>query len=1186
MGNKLKYRIGLDIGIASVGWAVLEHDENDNPKRIVDLGVRVFDPAENPKDGTSLAVDRRVARGTRRRLRRRAFRIDRMRQYLTEHLLDNKSIVKEHNLNVYELRNKGLDEKLTNEELYYVIVHFTKHRGFKSNRKSDKSAENGKVLNAINANKEKMQQQGYRTIGEMIVKSDDYFTINPNTGTKEYFVRNHGDYSNCFLRADLQFELETILTNQCKLGNTKITSKFTDDVLEIFNSQRSFDDGPNDPSPYKSNFNVGYCTFEKDEKRAPKGTFSFEYFNALQKINNLKVYSSGLPKYDISTEMKQSLIGLIFKKGELKYSDIRKSLNMPIEYKFSNLSYSVKKNKDENKVLTQNDIIKNAEKQILCKFDKTKQYAKILGVNLSKENKDLFNAIGIVLSYRKSDDKRTALFNFKGNDNLFLVENVPNKIVSALKDANLSQEQIDKLNEIDTSKFGNLSIKAIDKINAYLEDGLTYDKACERAGYDFNKVSCGKQAKIKWVNLTEQGTNELQEITSPVVLRSVSQTIKVINAIINKYGSPCAIYVELAREIAMTRDERNKLDKKMKERQVDNEKYIKELKELGITNPTGQDIVKYRLYLEQGGKCAYSLKSFESVLGSVSNVFKDNNTQVDHIMPYSKCYDDSYNNKVLVLADENQKKGNRVPKEYMTDAQWQNFESWVKVNYANNNKKQARLLLQSSDPANINELNERALNDTKQTSRFILNMLRNHLIFAESSLSKKPVVAVNGAITSYLRKIWGITKIRFESDRHHALDACVIACANDRTIQKLTKYEQYKSIARAKQRNVLILENNYYIDKYTKEKISKEEYNNFFAKWESEYDLANEKINLITAPWNDFKKELEIRLNENVCKEIYKQDLQLIGYTDEELNNVKPIFVSRMPTRKVLGPIHKDTIKRLRFVDDKNVIVKKTSLSNLKLDKNYEIENYAEFAKQSDPLLYNALKQQLIKFKGNGKDAFKDKFYKPVKLKDGTIVNGNEVKTVKIQESNNSFVVLDEKLNKVADKSSMVRIDIFKKDGKNYIVPIYVSDVYKQTLPNVAVPYKNNLVMDDKDFAFSLYPNDLVYMEKLNGTFKGHYAESKSENSGKSVEINKGFFYYVKTGISGASITFINNDKSVIFDNVGMLGVDIFEKYTVDVLGNYSKVKHETRQPLHLLTVKEKEQKRKILKEKESNGIY
>ena len=76
------YRIGLDIGIASVGWAVIENNEIGEPKRIIDLGTRIFDAAENLKDGSPLAKERRDARGLRRRLRRKKHRVERTKRLL------------------------------------------------------------------------------------------------------------------------------------------------------------------------------------------------------------------------------------------------------------------------------------------------------------------------------------------------------------------------------------------------------------------------------------------------------------------------------------------------------------------------------------------------------------------------------------------------------------------------------------------------------------------------------------------------------------------------------------------------------------------------------------------------------------------------------------------------------------------------------------------------------------------------------------------------------------------------------------------------------------------------------------------------------------------------------------------------------------------------------------------------
>ena len=76
----IPYAIGLDVGITSVGWAVVALNEDDAPYGILDMGVRIFDVAEQPKTGASLAAPRREARSARRRLRRRSHQKDQHEQ--------------------------------------------------------------------------------------------------------------------------------------------------------------------------------------------------------------------------------------------------------------------------------------------------------------------------------------------------------------------------------------------------------------------------------------------------------------------------------------------------------------------------------------------------------------------------------------------------------------------------------------------------------------------------------------------------------------------------------------------------------------------------------------------------------------------------------------------------------------------------------------------------------------------------------------------------------------------------------------------------------------------------------------------------------------------------------------------------------------------------------------------------
>ena len=369
--EKLNYRIGLDIGIASVGWAVLENNSDDEPIRIVDLGVRLFDKAEQPKTGGSLAGPRRMARTTRRRLRRRKHRLDRIKWLLQqEGMIDIEQFMKRyHSANlpdVYKLRYEALDRKLKDDEFAQILLHIAKHRGFKSTRKAETVAkENGAVLKATTENKMLMQEKGYRTVGEMLY-CDMAFKIECPWNESGYILATRNtsdDYKHTILRSMLVDEVHAIFAAQRELGNSKATEALEEKYLEIMESQRSFDMGPGNqpdgkPSPYAINGfgdRVGKCTLEPEEMRAAKATYTAELFVALQKINHLRLIDKNSNVRELTEEERQVLINLLHTQKEIKYSTVRSKLGIGVEYRFNTLNYSSKK-KD-----SMEDVIKDTE---------------------------------------------------------------------------------------------------------------------------------------------------------------------------------------------------------------------------------------------------------------------------------------------------------------------------------------------------------------------------------------------------------------------------------------------------------------------------------------------------------------------------------------------------------------------------------------------------------------------------------------------------------------------------------------------------------------------------------------------------------------------------------------------------------------------------------------------------------
>ena len=216
------------------------------PDRIIDLGVRIFDAAENSKDGSSLAAPRREARDSRRRNRRHRHRMERIKSLIVNSGITTKDELarvyeKKDLTDIYKIRYEALDRALTNEEFARLLIHLAQRRGFKSNRKNeDKKSDGGKLLTATGENAEYMKEKGYRTVGEMLYLDERFAQNKRNKG---------GDYSNTFLRSQISDEIDKIFARQQLCGNDLATNDILTKYKDILFSQRDFDRGPNEPSP-------------------------------------------------------------------------------------------------------------------------------------------------------------------------------------------------------------------------------------------------------------------------------------------------------------------------------------------------------------------------------------------------------------------------------------------------------------------------------------------------------------------------------------------------------------------------------------------------------------------------------------------------------------------------------------------------------------------------------------------------------------------------------------------------------------------------------------------------------------------------------------------------------------------------------------------------------------------------
>ena len=1141
------YRLGLDVGIKSVGWCVLECDENGEPIQINALNSRIFDAAEQPKTGASLAEPRRNARGLRRRIRRKSFRLERIRKLFSENGIelfetqDDLICLKDEykNLDVVKLRSDALDKKLTEAEFARVLYSLARHRGFKSNKSEGaKDSDEGKLLSSIRESEEEMRESGMRTRGEQLYKK--YLMEGKPVHNKG------GDYSMCVSRDILVKEIELLFEKQKEFGNNFATDENKEKYLNIFLSQRNFDEGPGKGSQYTGSHDVKKCEIYRDEDVAAKGTYTSEWATIYQKINNLSIICGG-DRRRLSNEERQIAVELAKKVDKVSYKAFRKAIKLDDDYRFSALNYSEKKkqgkkkNEGESKsdVVEINDVVDSLACEDKGEFITAKNSNKIvkaLNDNL-KSDIELIDEIAEICTKYKSE-------------NLFRNAIAESKLIGG----RLDEETIEKLSKIDMKGYGHLSLHVLREILPYLEEGMVYSDAMQKAGHNHSEHNFEKQKYL--------GTKEVYDViggvTSPVVKRALSQTVKVIDAVIRQYGSPYAINIELARDMSMTKDERDKLKKENDARAAKNEAIRENIAKLNA-KPTATNVLKYKLYEEQDHKCAYSMETLD-----INHLFEDGYYEIDHIIPYSRSFDDSFNNKVLVLKRENQNKRNSTPVEYFEriGRDYDEVLAFWKAVYQKRNRKKLEFLQKKE--INESEWKNRALNDTRYASRMLANLIKDYLLFDEKSKDKYGrVETVKGAITSYLRRFWGVQKIREDGDKHHAVDAAIIACVTPKTKNKIERYNQIKE-SRKMRNGQYVLEDGEICD--------------------SDYYDKNSHL-VLPYPYKEFINELDARVMDEPV--LMQNKLRLLGFNENYLMNAKPFVVSRMTSRKAKGWINSATIYSTKYADNKNptvcggknIIVKRTQINdkkNFKLDKNGEISGY--FQPEGDVALYNALKQRLIEFGGDAEKAFAKPIRKP--CKNG---QGNIVRTVKTYETYTGGELLLKNVKGIVKTDNIMRLDLYSKDGKYFGVPVYVADLYRGELPKRAATQKKSQnewrVMDDTyTFEMSIYQDDLLRIESK----KGIELKKKKdvENSAKALTktITDELVYFIGFDRSTASIEIEDTTGCYFARGVGIQKkIDKITKCEIDVLGNVQEIKKRPKQPqpLKMLTDKERAEKRK-----------
>lgn len=740
------YLLSLTIDIAAVGYAVLQTDDRGKPNRILALNTVQFNPAENPKDGASLALPARQRRHSRRCYRRTKFRKQRVRQLFLKYGLltqdDVTAYFKQQTQpeDIWQLRVQGLDGELTSQELFAVLYYLAGHRGFKSNARTDttsqSAAELGRLLQSIQETKQVFQSGHYRTFGEMLVRDPKFRDCKHN---KDYMA----GYLVHPLREWIESEARLIINHQCQF-DPRLTRAFQKDYIALLKSQRDFDTGPSAPSRFGGNLiekMVGNDPLDTREKRAAKATRTYCEFRLMKTVNDIQLIGGeyhGLTTLNVG--QRHCLLALARQQQRLDFYQARQALKLPADVRFNQVSY-------------QNDSLKKAEKRtVIVDFKPVNEIQTALGSSLYADDTDLIDRVGTILTNYSSDlSKRQAL------EDLDV----------------LSDQEITRLEALNYTSYSQYSLKTMRQLWPFLWRGRSFAISLETAGYSLNDQQIDRDYLYG-------------RLTNPVAKRAVVMALKVVRAIRNQYGHPDALRFSVTPAMTLPFQKRVDASKRQQQTTKAHAKLTATLHQLGIP-ASGETILKQQLFTEQQGVDPYTGQPIDP-----EKLFNDAFYQIDHILPYSVSFDDRYCNKVVTATNSNQQKGNQLPLAFLHTDQHQRFVTWVTDTITSYRKRQ-HLLKAEVTARDRERWRARHLGDQRDLCQLLERYFTQNIRFRSGY--QKPAAAVSDQTVTKLLRRFSIKTLRHETTLRYAAQAVVAGCLTPMYIDLLTNYSTAREIS-------------------------------------------------------------------------------------------------------------------------------------------------------------------------------------------------------------------------------------------------------------------------------------------------------------------------------------------------------------------------------------------------------
>ena len=795
-----RYRLALDLGSTSLGWAMFRLGEDGSPTAIIRSGVRIFSDGRNPKDGSSLAVTRRAARAMRRRRDRLLKRKSRMLGQLVRHGFfpaDEAARKALERLNPYQLRAKGLREALTPGEFARALFHINQRRGFQSNRKTDrKDNDSGALKQAIHQLRERMTASGCQTVGEwfwqvrMQQKPEGVagqgvrarYRETPYT-TDEGKKRIDKSYDLYVDRAMIAQEFDALWAAQAALQPALFTEVARADLRDTLLHQRPL-------RPVRP----GRCTLLPDEERAPLALPSTQRFRILQEVNHLRLLDGTLSEVPLTLAQRDAVVAALEAHSKRSFDQLRKLLK---------LSGSVRFNLEDAK---RTELKGNATSAALAR-------------------KDLLGAAWAGFAAELQDEIVWQIVNEEGEGTL---------IAWLQQHTGVDEARAEAIANVALPEgYGSLSRKALARIVPELQrDVVTYDKAVQASGfahhsdlgfdfdhdsdevervgertiastgeikpvYAFKELPYYGRALQRHVAFAKDKPRNDEErygkIANPTVHIGLNQVRVVVNALIRRYGRPAEVVVELARDLKQSREQKQEAQKKQADNQRRNARIRERIAEtLGISTERvrASDIQKWILWEELSFDVADRRCPYSGVQISAAILLSEQ-VEIEHILPFSQTLDDSLNNRTVAMRQANRIKRNRTPWAARADfeAQGWSYEGILQRAERMPLRKRYRFAHDGYERwlGEDKDFLARALNDTRYLSRVAAEYLR--LVCPGSATRVIP-----GQMTAMLRAKFGLNDVlglngekNRNDHRHHAVDACVIGVTDQGLLQRFAQ---------------------------------------------------------------------------------------------------------------------------------------------------------------------------------------------------------------------------------------------------------------------------------------------------------------------------------------------------------------------------------------------------------------